>query len=146
MEHVFESIPDLDPQRVLFTPSFAPRAEYAFALQRGVRVTVDNSVVLLRWPELFRERDLILRIDPGFGAGHHAKVRTGGKEAKFGLSPESLETFLAVARENKIRIVGLHAHIGSGIFDAQHWATVYAQLARLADRIGTVDSLDIGGG
>ena len=45
-----------------------------------------------------------------------------------------------------MRIVGLHAHIGSGIFDPQHWATVYAQLARLADRIGTVGSLDIGGG
>jgi diaminopimelate decarboxylase/aspartate kinase len=146
LEHVFETIPDLDPQHVLFTPSFAPRAEYAFALQRGVRVTVDNPVVLSRWPELFRERDLILRIDPGFGAGHHAKVRTGGKEAKFGLSPESLDVFLRAARENKIRVVGLHAHIGSGIFDAQHWATVYAQLARLADRIGTVGSLDIGGG
>ena len=146
LEHVFETIPDLDPQRVLFTPSFAPRSEYACALQRGVHVTVDNPGLLAHWPELFRERDLILRIDPGFGAGHHAKVRTGGKEAKFGLSPESLDAFLALARANKTRIVGLHAHIGSGIFDAQHWATVYAQLARLADRIGTVDSLDIGGG
>ena len=146
LQHVFETMPELDPQRLLFTPSFAPRDEYAFALQRGVRVTIDNPVVLARWPDLFRGRDLILRIDPGFGAGHHAKVRTGGKEAKFGLSMEALEPFLAIAREHGIRIVGLHAHIGSGIFDAQHWATVYAQLARLADRIGTVGSLDIGGG
>ncbi len=146
LEHVFSVIPDLDPQRVLFTPSFAPRGEFESALRLGVRVTVDNPVVLKAWPELFRSRDLILRIDPGFGAGHHAKVRTGGKEAKFGLSPDSLNSFLQAARELQVRIVGLHAHIGSGIFDPQHWATVYAQLARLADRIGTVGSLDIGGG
>ena len=63
----------------------------------------------MRWPDLFRGRDVILRVDPGFGAGHHAKVRTGGKEAKFGLSPESLTEFLKAARENQVRIVGLHA-------------------------------------
>jgi diaminopimelate decarboxylase/aspartate kinase len=146
LEHVFAAVPELDPQRVLFTPSFAPRSEFETAFRLGVRVTVDNPGVLIHWPELFRGRDVILRIDPGFGAGHHAKVRTGGKEAKFGLSPESLGSFLQTAREHQLRVIGLHAHIGSGIFDPQHWATVYAQLARLADRIGTVASLDIGGG
>ncbi len=42
--------PTSAPQRVLFTPNFAPRAEYAWALARGVRVTVDNSFVLDAWP------------------------------------------------------------------------------------------------
>ena len=83
---------------------------------------------------------------PGFGAGHHAKVRTGGKEAKFGLSPEALDDALAAARAAGARITGLHSHIGSGIFEADQWASVYALLARLADRIGTVRHLDIGGG
>jgi bifunctional diaminopimelate decarboxylase / aspartate kinase len=95
---------------------------------------------------VFRGHDLFLRLDPGFGAGHHAKVRTGGKEAKFGLSPESLDAAIAAARTAGARITGLHAHIGSGIFEASQWAQVYALLARLADRVGTVRHLDIGGG
>ena len=45
---------------------------------------------LRAWPELFRGRQLVLRIDPGFGLGHHEKVRTGGKQAKFGLSADAL--------------------------------------------------------
>jgi diaminopimelate decarboxylase/aspartate kinase len=73
-------------------------------------------------------------------------VRTGGKEAKFGLSPDALDAAVAAARAAGARIVGLHAHIGSGIFEADQWAAVYALLARLADRVGTVRHLDIGGG
>jgi diaminopimelate decarboxylase/aspartate kinase len=146
VERVFSALPGLDPQQVLFTPSFAPRAEYAAVLARGVTVTVDNVAVLREWAEIFQGRDIFLRLDPGFGAGHHAKVRTGGKEAKFGLSPDALDEAVGAARAAGARITGLHAHIGSGIFEASQWAQVYALLARLADRVGTVRHLDIGGG
>jgi diaminopimelate decarboxylase/aspartate kinase len=146
VERVFAAVPGVDPQQVLFTPSFAPRAEYAAALARGVTVTVDNVALLRDWDGLFQGRDLFLRLDPGFGAGHHAKVRTGGKEAKFGLSPDALDDAVAAARAAGARVTGLHAHIGSGIFEASQWAQVYALLARLADRVGTVRHLDIGGG
>jgi diaminopimelate decarboxylase/aspartate kinase len=146
VERAFAAVPGLDPARVLFTPSFAPRAEYEGGLARGVTVTVDSVEALRNWADVFRGRDLFLRLDPGFGAGHHAKVRTGGKEAKFGLSPDALDAAVAAARAAGARIVGLHAHIGSGIFDADQWAAVYALLARLADRVGTVRHLDIGGG
>jgi bifunctional diaminopimelate decarboxylase / aspartate kinase len=146
LEHLAATLPQLDPQRVLFTPSFAPIGEYVHALRRGVRVTVDNAELLREAPEVFAGQALILRIDPGFGQGHHEKVRTGGREAKFGLAIEALPEFLAAARECGARIVGLHSHIGSGIVDPEHWRTVYARLAALADGIGTVASIDVGGG
>lgn len=146
LRHLFAALPGLAPDRVLFTPSFAPMADYALARTLGVHVTVDSVEILQRWPELFRARDLVLRIDPGFGHGHHEKVRTGGKGAKFGLSPERLGEFRSAAEALSARIVGLHAHIGSGILDPEHWRTVYAQLVALAEPIGTVAFLDIGGG
>ena len=146
LAHLFAVLPALDPQRVLFTPSFAARDEYADAAARGVRITLDSVVPLMQWPELFRGRDLILRIDPGFGHGHHEKVRTGGKGAKFGLDPADLAGFRKAADAAGARIVGLHAHIGSGIGEPAHWAEVYARLASLADAIGTVASIDVGGG
>jgi len=146
LAHLYAALPGLDPQRVLFTPSFATRGEYAEAAERGVRITVDSVYPLAHWPALFGGRDLILRIDPGFGHGHHEKVRTGGKGAKFGLDPDALPAFQARANAIGARIVGLHAHIGSGIAESSHWAEVYARLASLADAVGTVASIDVGGG
>jgi len=146
LAHLFKTLPALDPQRVLFTPSFATRGEYADATARGVRITLDSTFPLKHWPELFRGRDLILRIDPGFGHGHHEKVRTGGKGAKFGIETGTLPAFQATVDAIGARIVGLHAHIGSGIAESSHWADVYARLASLADGIGTVSSIDVGGG
>jgi len=146
LDHVFSVLPDLSPQRVLFTPSFAPRNEYEAAFARGVTVTIDNVEALDRWPDVFRDRTVWLRLDVGLGGGHHAKVNTGGVAAKFGLSLQRFDEFVERARKIGLRISGLHAHMGSGIDEPQHWRGVYAELAALADGVGTVDTIDIGGG
>jgi len=146
IEHVFNTVPDIALNRVLFTPSFAPVDEYAQALARGIIVTVDNIELMQQWPEIFRGRALWLRVDLGRGDGHHAKVITGGAAAKFGLPVARVEDFVQVAQALDIRITGIHAHLGSGIDQPQHWREVYAELAALADTIGTVDTIDIGGG
>ncbi len=146
VEHVFEVLPELAPARVLFTPSFAPISEYAAALARGVNVTVDNVELLRRWPEVFGDRTLWLRIDLGHGDGHHRKVNTGGKEAKFGLSAQRVDEFMDVARGLGVRVTGIHAHLGSGVESSGHWQQVVDELAGFARRIGSVEILDIGGG
>ncbi len=146
VEHVFEVLPELAPARVLFTPSFAPISEYAAALARGVNVTVDNVELLRRWPDVFRDRVLWLRIDLGHGDGHHRKVNTGGKEAKFGLSAQRVDEFMDVARGLGVRVTGIHAHLGSGVESSGHWQQVVDELAGFARRIGSVEILDIGGG
>lgn len=145
-EHVFTVLPDLDPARVLFTPSFAPHAEYEAAFARGIIVTIDNIEALRNWPDTFRGRNLWLRIDLGRGDGHHAKVVTGGTASKFGLPLSAFDDFVEAARKLDVRITGIHAHLGSGIDSPAHWRDVYAELAGFADSVGTVDTIDIGGG
>jgi len=98
------------------------------------------------WGELFRSREIVLRVDLGRGLGHHEKVRTGGSGSKFGLPLDQLANFLQLAETHNVTIRGLHAHLGSGVLDASHWGEVYAQLASLAERIGSVAFLNIGGG
>ncbi|UXI67280.1 bifunctional aspartate kinase/diaminopimelate decarboxylase [Tahibacter amnicola] len=132
--------------RLLFTPNFAPRAEYEAALQMGARVTLDNLHPLAHWGEAFRGRDIILRVDLGVGRGHHDKVRTGGAGSKFGLAMDEIETFRTLARQHDVHVVGLHAHLGSGILDAGHWHEVYGQLAALAQRFTRIEAINIGGG
>ena len=146
LQRVFEIIPELSPRRVLFTPSFAPRTEYETAYGLGVTVTVDNIECLQRWPEVFGGRDLWLRVDLGRGDGHHAKVRTGGRESKFGLPVAKVESFVALARELGTRVTGLHAHLGSGVETPQHWKQICDELGGIANRIGSVEIIDIGGG
>lgn len=146
IRHVLASVPGLTPQQVLFTPSFAPRSEYTEALALGVTVTVDNVELLQRWPDIFRGRQLWLRIDLGRGDGHHAKVTTGGKDSKFGLPTARVEEFMQLAQALEVRIVGLHAHLGSGVGNREHWRLMYDEMAGFARRIGSVRTIDIGGG
>ena len=146
MRHIFASVPGMDPARVQFTPSFAPVHEYEQAFALGANVTLDNVEALRRWPEVFRGRRVWLRIDLGHGAGHHQKVTTGGKDSKFGLSLQRIDEFVDVARSLGMVITGLHSHMGSGVDDTGHWRLMCDEMAGFARRIGTVASLDIGGG
>jgi diaminopimelate decarboxylase/aspartate kinase len=146
VEHVRRTLPALPPERILFTPNFAPREEYRAGLAAGVRVTLDALHPIVEWGADFADRDILLRVDLGSGRGHHDKVKTGGAQSKFGVALDEIETFREHARRHGARIVGLHAHLGSGILDTGHWRGVYAQIASLAERFNRIEMLDIGGG
>jgi bifunctional diaminopimelate decarboxylase / aspartate kinase len=146
VEAVRATLPELPAERILFTPNFAPREEYRAALSAGVRVTLDALHPIAEWGEDFAGRDIFLRVDLGAGRGHHDKVKTGGAQSKFGVSLDEIESFRSHARRHGARIVGLHAHLGSGILDAQHWRSVYVQLASLAEQFNRIEVLDLGGG
>ncbi len=146
LEHAFDSIPGLDPDRVLFTPNFAPRAEYEFGLRRGVHVTLDNLHPIREWPEIFKDRDIFVRMDPGFGRGHHQHVRTAGANSKFGIPMDEADELVRAVAQAGARIVGLHAHTGSGIFNASNWLETGNLLAEFARRLPDVRIVDLGGG
>jgi len=145
-ERVLELFPDHEPQRILYTPNFAPRSEYAWAFGAGVRVTVDNAYALAAWPELFREREIFLRIDTGVGRGHHSHVRTAGSRSKFGVPVAELPALAAQLRERAVRVVGLQAHVGSGIFDVTSWEHTARLLAHAASAFQALRVIDVGGG
>lgn len=140
------NLPGLPSHQMLFTPNFAPRQEYAEALALGVRVTLDNLHPLREWPELFRDRALFLRLDTGAGAGHHRHVRTAGETSKFGIPLTELAEARALAAAAGARITGLHAHVGSGILDAELWCDHAARLAETARDFPQARVLDLGGG
>ena len=146
IDHVFRVLPQFDPARIVFTPSFAPISEYTSAFALGVNVTLDSVEILTQWPGVFQGRSVWLRVDLGHGDGHHEKVVTGGQDAKFGLSIHQLDAFVAAAREADVTIVGIHAHLGSGIVSVQHWRRVLEKLQHCARDIPTIQTVDIGGG
>ena len=146
VEHLRAAVPDLDPARILFTPNFAPREEYAWAFGENLQVTLDNLYPLKAWPELFAGRELFIRIDPGQGRGHHEHVKTGGKQSKFGVPLFEIDELEALMKAAGATVVGIHAHSGSGILDPENWRKVAAVLAQVAARFPRARVLDLGGG
>jgi diaminopimelate decarboxylase/aspartate kinase len=146
IEHLLASVPGLDRSRILFTPNFAERAEYAWALEQSIQVTIDNLYILSEWGELFRGASIFIRIDTGTGRGHHHHVRTAGAHAKFGVPMAEVEQFAQLAERHGVSVIGLHAHSGSGIFDADNWAQVASRLLGLAQRFPQLATIDVGGG
>ena len=146
VERVLAEVPGVGREHLLFTPNFAPRAEYAWALERGLRVTVDNLSVLRDWPAIFAGREIFLRLDASSGHGHHEKVRTGGLHSKFGVPTGEFAELPGAAAAAGARVVGLHAHGGSGIFDLAGWLEPARILAAEAARHPDVRILNLGGG
>jgi diaminopimelate decarboxylase/aspartate kinase len=146
VERTMQLFPQLDRARILFTPNFAPHEEYVWAFEQGVRVTVDNSYVLEAWPSTFKGREIFVRVDTGTGRGHHQHVRTAGTHSKFGIPVAELPTLAGRALSAGARIVGLHAHNGSGVFDVRNWEQTAELLASLTERLTEVRCIDIGGG
>jgi diaminopimelate decarboxylase/aspartate kinase len=146
LDHVLAVLPGLDVSRLLFTPNFAPREEYVHGFELGARVTIDNLHPLREWPEVFGGREVFLRLDPGRGRGHHAHVRTAGAQSKFGLAPEQIDDIRPLLAACGARVVGLHAHAGSGVRSPEAWSEVALFLGEAAERFPDVRVLDLGGG
>lgn len=146
IDHTRRVLPDLDPTRILFTPNFAPRADYEVAFSHGAWVTLDNVYPLEAWPEVFEGRRVLLRIDPGRGHGHHKHVRTAGAQSKFGISPEELEKVARRVDELGVDVVGLHAHVGSGVKASAAWIATARTLSDVISTFPGVRIINVGGG
>ena len=143
---VLELLPKIDRRRILFTPNFAPREEYERALEHGVWVTLDNLYPLRHWSKTFKGRDIFIRIDTGQGRGHHEHVRTAGAHSKFGVPLFEVDELVELAKKAGARIVGLHAHTGSGVLAPDAWLDTGRQLLRLLEQLPDVRHVDVGGG
>lgn len=131
---------------VLFTPNFCPVAEYARARELGAELTIDGAHVFEHAGEALRGARLGVRVDPGVGLGHHEKVRTAGAHTKFGQPIDDLGAVAEAAAAHDATIVGLHAHVGSGVQDPGAWARTGEQLAQVASSFPELRWIDVGGG
>lgn len=133
------------------------RAELERALEWGVgAVVVDNLDELDQLAVLSSGRDqpqgVLLRVAPDIAAHTHAHIATGGADSKFGLPRAALDTAAErVLAAPGLRLLGLHAHIGSQLFEVAPFSAtlrvLLAMAARLRDRFGiTVDEISPGGG
>lgn len=146
INHVLNLFPEIEPTRLLFTPNFAAKSEYIRALSLGCHLTLDSLYPLEHWPELFVGQSIMLRVDPNYGAGHHKYVRAGGNQSKLGIPKVNLPDVAKLAREHGIKIIGLHTHLGSGIFFPPIWQQTATMLMEESKRFPDVRIINLGGG
>lgn len=134
-----------------------PDAELHEALAAGIgRIVVDSLDELRRLAQMTAGRatpqQILLRIAPEVATDTHAHIQTGHAASKFGLPLAALPAaadLLAVAPGLRLR--GLHAHLGSQLFDTAPYISaldvLFAHMALLRDRYGLVlDEVSPGGG
>jgi diaminopimelate decarboxylase len=144
------------PQQIVFTGVGKTRDELAFAVALGVRaINVESAGEIERVDAIARERRVVtevaLRVNPDIDARSHPHISTGLKINKFGIPIDEVTGLARRTRDlANVRIVGLHAHVGSQITNLeplQRAATALVDLARTLAAGGTdIQHLDIGGG
>ncbi len=129
--------------------------ELCFAYQNGVTIVIDNQHDIDRLSEMIpqgkRPANLMLRFTPGIECHTHEYIRTGHLDSKFGFDLDQLEKVLLQLRSSSwAKLNGLHAHIGSQIFELEphrDLAAVMADALKLARELGhPVEDLNVGGG
>ncbi|MBT4716682.1 diaminopimelate decarboxylase [Candidatus Woesearchaeota archaeon] len=101
--------------QILFTANMVTDDEMREVKKRNVLFNIGSLSELRRFGQLYPGSEVCLRFNPDIVAGHHRKVRTGGKDTKFGIVLEDLEKAKAVVSEFGLIVVGIHEHTGSGI-------------------------------
>jgi diaminopimelate decarboxylase len=138
-----------DPGRIYLHGNNKSEAELREAAKAGVGYVVLDSFDEIRRAEALLERpqDVLIRITPGIEPSTHGYVQTGGIDSKFGfgLRDGMARTAIeAVRGSDRLRLVGLHAHIGSQIFGLEPYVKAIEALAELADP--EIEILNVGGG
>ncbi|WP_162846703.1 bifunctional aspartate kinase/diaminopimelate decarboxylase [Marinicella litoralis] len=146
IERVLKSCKGIKAESMLFTPNFAPIHEYQDALDQGLFVTIDNPSLLYDNPEVFQNQEVILRLDPGHGSGHHRYVRTAGSHSKFGIPSSDIEQIAQWCKDHQVKVIGLHAHSGSGILDHSNWPRIAEYLGSCLSFFPTAKIVNVGGG
>ncbi len=153
---VFKSGADMS--KVLFNGNNKSAKEIELALDLKVgRFSVDNFYEAELLNKIASERnlvaDVLLRITPGIECHTHDYIQTGQIDSKFGFDLTQIDEIVNLIKKSykNLSLRGLHAHIGSQIFELQSYVDEVTVLVKELDRINNtynlnLDELNIGGG
>jgi diaminopimelate decarboxylase len=131
----------VDPARIYMHGNNKTPAELDLALEAGV-----GHIVVDSFDEIERLRGrgprAMLRVTPGIRPDTHSYIQTGQEDSKFGFGVDDVPRAVDACRDAGIELRGLHAHIGSQIFELE----AFERLAELLARMGDWPLLNVGGG
>ena len=149
---------NVDMAKVVFNGNNKSEKELEYALEIGVgRISVDNFYEASLLNKIASDKnkivDILLRITPGIECHTHDYIQTGQIDSKFGFDLSQLDdiTNLIKTKYKNLNIKGLHAHIGSQIFEIKSFEDeikiLIKELKRINEKFSlSANELNIGGG
>lgn len=134
------------PTDIWFTCSNVSDDDLRAIPDERIVVNVNSMSEIDRLLRLGLHNPIALRVNPDVGAGHHLDVVTAGGGVKFGIDLAEVETARCVAEDAGRRVVGIHAHIGSGIDDLHPLLNAARTLLDLSDAFPNLEFINFGGG
>ena len=142
-------------KKIVFHGNNKSNREIEFAIKNKIKIVVDNSFDLDRLiafsESLNSIQEIMIRFTPGIECHTHEYIKTGSVDSKFGFGIENLEfVFNQIKKSKNLKLVGLHAHIGSQIFELdphKDLAEIMVKKAIEAQKFGhEISELNLGGG
>jgi diaminopimelate decarboxylase len=131
----------LAPERIYFHGNNKTPGELDYALEAGV-----GHIVVDSFDEIERLRGrgarVMLRVTPGIKPSTHSYIQTGQEDSKFGFGLDDVERAVEACSGAGLQLDGLHAHIGSQVFELEG----FERLAEVLSGIGDFPLLNLGGG
>jgi diaminopimelate decarboxylase len=94
--------------------------------------------------------DVLLRLNPQVQPETIAGLAVGAGSSKFGMYADEIRALVAQSRGSRVRIRGIHVHVGSDLRDVGAWVDAGVQAVRLlgelAESVVSADTVDFGGG
>ena len=141
--------------KIVFHGNNKSDQEIEFAIKNKIKVIVDNNYDLERLDyistSLNIDLEIMIRFTPGIECHTHEYIRTGSFDSKFGFGIEYLNhLFGLISKTKHLKLIGLHAHIGSQIFELdphKDLAKIMVNVMSEAINLGhNIKELNVGGG
>lgn len=114
--------------------------------EQQIVINVNSMSEIDRILALDLPNPIALRVNTDIGAGHHADVVTAGGGVKFGIDLAEIDSARILIEDSGRKVVGLHAHIGSGIDDIAPLIESARRLLDLSTDFPNLRWLNFGGG
>lgn len=148
-----------NPENIYFHGNNKTRDELIMAIDAGIgRIVVDNGDELDEVNSISLEKGkitkILFRIKPGIDAHTHEFISTGQIDSKFGVTLENNEAMDIIAKASKlngVKVVGIHCHIGSQIFELEPFKEAAKVMLGFASEVKAelgieIEELNLGGG
>ncbi len=134
------------PEDIIYTPNCVSLEEIEMAVQRGVKINIDNISILEQFGQTHNHIPVCVRINPHIMAGGSSKISVGHIDSKFGISIHQLPHVHRVAEATDLKVEGIHMHTGSDILDAEVFLRGAEILFQAAVNFKDLEYIDFGSG
>lgn len=133
-------------EELFYIPNNVCDEEMQYAIDRDILASMDSVSQLRRYGRLNPGGKVAIRFNPGVGAGHSAKVVTGGENTKFGVNVDDIDLVKRTLEEFNLTLVGVNQHIGSLFMDSTPYVEGIKSIFNIAKQFDDLEFVDLGGG